>query len=236
MSKNRFETYKEVFDYSTEKTIYKLANDGYIDLLIGIISTGKEGNVFLAKNHLGKEVAVKIYRIETSSFQNMWKYINGDRRFENIKKTKKSIVNVWAQKEFKNLKLAEKAGLNVPKPIISRNNILIMDFIGENEKSAPIAKNYPPRNPKKWLKKVLNMINDLYQKVGLIHGDLSEYNILNYKEEPYFIDFGQGVLKDHPIAEELLKKDIKNISKWFKKQNVNVKEPEKIYKEIIKDD
>ncbi len=236
MSKNKFETYKEVFDRSTEKTIYKLANNGYIDHIIGPISTGKEGNVFLGKNHLDEDIAIKIYRIETSNFKNMWKYINGDRRFENIKKTKKSIINVWAQKEHKNLNLAIKAGLNAPKPIISRNNVLIMNFIGDNEKPAPIAKNYPPKNPKKWLQKVLNMIKDLYQKVSLIHGDISEYNILNHDEEPFLIDFGQGVLKEHPAAHDLLKNDIKNVLNWFKKQGLNVENPEKVYKDIIKDE
>ncbi len=234
MTKNRFGTYNEVFNISTEKTLYKLANDGYIDYIIGPISTGKEANVFLAKNPQRKEIAIKIYRIETSSFQNMWKYIRGDRRFESVKKTKKSIVKAWAKKEFRNLELAKKAGLNVPKPIISRNNVLIMEFIGDKNNPAPIAKFYPPKEPKKWLEKILNMIKDLYQKVGLIHGDLSEYNILNYKEKPYIIDFGQGVLKDNPISKELLENDIKNILKWFKKKGVKTENPEKVYKWIIK--
>ena len=164
---------------------------------------------------------------------NMMKNIEGDERFKKIKQKKRQIVEVWAKKEFKNLEKAIKAGVRVPKPIISRKNILIMEFIGEDKISAPLAKDRPPKSPKKWLTKVLNTIKDLYQKEGLIHGDLSEYNILNYDEEPVFIDIGQGVLKDHPMAKELLMKDIKNIFKWFKKLKVDTPEPKDFYNKVV---
>jgi RIO kinase 1 len=163
----------------------------------------------------------------------MMKYIEGDNRFKTVKNRKRDIVEVWAKKEFKNLEEADKAGVRVPKPIISRKNILIMEFIGENGVSAPTAKDVPPKNPKLWLSKVLNSIKALYQKEGLIHGDLSEYNILNFNEEPVFIDMGQGVLIDHPAAKELLMKDITNILKWFKRLKVDVPAPEKVYEEVV---
>jgi len=58
----------EVFDRITLKTLYKLANQGYIHLLNGAISTGKEANVFKGTDSEGKIVAVKIYRVTTSDF------------------------------------------------------------------------------------------------------------------------------------------------------------------------
>lgn len=73
----KFEVFKEVFDIPTMKTIYKLANDGFIDTMLGIISTGKEANVYLGKAPSGESIALKIYRMETSSFKNMYKYIAG---------------------------------------------------------------------------------------------------------------------------------------------------------------
>ena len=225
----KFEIFKEVFDIPTMKTIYKLANDGYIDVMLGIIATGKEANVYLGKTPSGESIAIKIYSIETSDFKNMWKYIAGDRRFGKIKMNKRDIVLTWARKEFKNLELAYNAGVRVPKPIICRRNVLIMEFIVENDISAPIAKNLPPKEPKIWLSKVLNSIKVLYKKAGLIHGDLSEYNILNYDEEPVLIDIGQAVLIDHPNAEELLKNDIKNMLKWFKRLGVETPEIDHVY-------
>lgn len=234
MPKEKLKIFKNVFDEYTMRTIYKLANDGYIEYVIGPISTGKEANVFLAKNAHDEYVAVKMYRIETSDFQKMYKYIQGDRRFEKTKNLKRDIVTIWAKKELKNLELAEKAGVLVPKPIVSRKNVLVMGFIGVGEKAAPTAKNCKPKNPKRWMKKVLNYIKLLYQKSNLVHGDLSEYNILNFGEEPYIIDMGQGVLAEHAIAQELLKKDIENVLKWFKKLGIKTPSMEKVYKEITK--
>jgi RIO kinase 1 len=132
------------------------------------------------------------------------------------------------------LEIAGKNGINVPKPIISRNNVLIMQFIGESDIPSPKAKDIPPKNPKMWLTKLLNIINVLYNKAGLIHGDLSEYNILNYKEEPYLIDMGQCVLKNHPLALKLLKNDIKNVLIWLNRLGVKTPDVEKVYKDMLK--
>lgn len=232
--KDEWKIHEGVFDESTLRVLNKLANDGYIDEFNGVISTGKEADVFHGKNAEGAEIAIKIYRYETSTFQSMIKYIRGDHRFENSKINKRDIVPIWAKKEFKNLEKAVNAGIYVPKPIISRKNVLIMEFIGRDGISAPIAKVVTPKKPKIWLQKVLNSIKALYQKESLIHGDLSEYNILNFEEKPVIIDMGQAVLKDHPSANELLMKDIENILKWFKKLKIDVPEAKNIYKDITK--
>ncbi len=233
--KEKFKIFKEVFDESTMKTIYKLSSDGYIDYIIGPISTGKEANVFLGKNFDEKPIAIKVYRTETSSFNNMWRYIYGDPRFEKIKKSKRDIVFAWARKEIKNLEIAINAGVNAPEPIALRNNVLVMQFIGDDDTPAPSAKNMPPKNPKRWMEIILEYLKKMYEK-GLVHGDISEYNILNFNEVPYLIDFGQGVIKGYPLADELLRKDIENILKWFKKLGINTPSFEKVYKEIIKGD
>ncbi|MCD6547025.1 MAG: serine protein kinase RIO [Nanoarchaeota archaeon] len=231
--KEIFKIYKEVFDLSTEKTIYKLSNDGYIDYFIGPISTGKEANVFLAKNPEGESIAVKIYRIETSNFKNMWKYIAGDERFSNVKKRRRDIVFAWARKEFKNLELAKRAKASAPEPIACRNNVLVMEFIGTNNIPAPIAKIAPPKKPETWFKKIFKDIKRLYQKANLVHGDLSEYNILNNKEKPVLIDFGQGVLFDHPNANQMLMNDVKNIANWLKKLGLKLPSIDELFKFVV---
>jgi RIO kinase 1 len=65
----------EVFDRITLQTLYKLANQGYIHLLNGAISTGKEANVFKGADEDGNLVAVKIHRVTTSDFKKMQYYI-----------------------------------------------------------------------------------------------------------------------------------------------------------------
>jgi len=67
----------------------------------------------------------------------------------------------------------------------------------------------------------------------LVHADLSAYNVLMYKDKPYVIDVGQGVLLEHPSSLEFLKRDIHNTVQYFIK--FGIKEDEKeIFERIIK--
>ncbi len=210
-----FKTFNEVFDKSTLLTLYKLLNKGYIDIMYGVIKTGKEANVFLGLNRNGERVAVKIYRIATSEYKNMIKYIEGDWRFARIRKGKRNIVFLWVQKEFKNLETAYKCGVRVPKPIAYKNNVLVMEFLGVDDTPYPMLKFYEPENPRKIFEKVVEYMAKLY-RCNLVHGDLSEYNILiDENEEPILIDFSQAVPLDHPNAMEFLERDVRNICRYF---------------------
>ncbi len=224
--------YNDVFDFSTTYTLYKLENSGYIDRIKSVISSGKEANVFLGYNFQKEPIAIKIYRIETSNFNNMYQYIAGDHRFEYVKLKKRDIVFAWAKKEFKNLEIAYNLNLSVPRPIIWRKNVLLMDFIGNDEMPAPRAKDAPPKDPSDWFEKMMNFVEKLYKKGKLVHGDISEYNILNFNEEPVIIDMGQGVPSDHPLAYELLKRDLENINRWFKKFGIKFDVNQK-FKELV---
>lgn len=208
----------EIFDRQTLETLYKLANRGYLNILLGAISTGKEANVLKGIQDEGNYVAVKIYRISTSDFKKMQYYIQGDPRFRVKTSNKRQLVYNWVNKEYRNLKRAFEAGIRVPKPILAKNNVLLMEFIGDHDGNpAPILRNKPPENPKKAFKSVVNSMVQLYNVAKLVHGDLSAYNILNNKEEMVMIDMSQSIVIDHPISRELLERDIGNIVHDFKK-------------------
>ncbi|MBM4240854.1 MAG: serine protein kinase RIO [Euryarchaeota archaeon] len=217
----------EVFDKKTLETLYKLANSGYIDLLNGAISTGKEANVFKGLDDENHFVAVKIYRVTTSDFKKMQYYIQGDPRFHVRTTNKRQLVHAWVNKEFRNLKRAYEAGVRVPKPIVAKNNILVMEFIGDNDGNpAPTMKQFYPSNPEEILKKIIYYMELLYKKAKLVHGDLSSFNILIHRQEPVIIDISQGVITDHPISNELLNRDVTNIIKDFKKLGVSISKDE----------
>ena len=76
----------EIFDKITLETLYKLANQGHIDILNGAISTGKEANVLTGITDDGKFIAVKVYRIATSDFKKMDYYLNLQKRMQIKKK------------------------------------------------------------------------------------------------------------------------------------------------------
>ncbi|RLN86759.1 hypothetical protein BBJ28_00022436 [Nothophytophthora sp. Chile5] len=61
------------------------------------------------------------------------------------------------------------------------------------------------------------MMRTMYQKCRLVHGDLSEYNILYYQTRLYFIDVSQSVEHEHPSANDFLRKDCRNIADYFRK-------------------
>ena len=211
----------DVFDKATLKTLYKLANKGIITAMGGVISTGKEANIFHSIGQESEELAIKIYRMTTSNFKAMQNYLIGDPRFSSVKTDKRSIVFAWTKKEFRNLMRSHEVGIPTPVPKVSEKNILIMEFIGEDGISAPRLKDIGGGLPDPELNfdKIVGYVSDLYNKANLVHGDLSEFNIL-YDDEPFLIDMGQAVTLDHPMAEEFLKRDIKNLVRFFGKLGV----------------
>ena len=213
----------EVFDRITLKTLYKLANQGYIHLLNGAISTGKEANVFKGVDDHGKIVAVKIYRVTTSDFKKMQYYIQGDPRFNVRSNSKRQLINNWVLKEFKNLNRAYEAGVRVPQPIIAKNNILIMEFIGDSDGTpARLMRQSQISNPQYVVDKIIDYIKKLYNDAELVHGDLSGFNILMEDDEPVIIDLSQGMVVDHPLSDKLLNRDIENLIKDFKKMGIEI--------------
>ncbi len=213
----------EVFDRITMKTLYQLANAGYLDILNGAISTGKEANVFKGVHEDGHFVAVKVYRISTSDFKKMQYYIQGDPRFKVRTTNKRQLVHAWVNKEFRNLSRALEAGVLVPKPIVAKNNVLVMEFIGDEKGNpAPTLRNKPPKCPEKTFELLIENLKKLHQEAHLVHGDLSGFNILNHDEKPVIIDVSQSMVLDHPISHELLERDIENVVRDFKKFGVVV--------------
>ncbi|MEM0232811.1 MAG: serine protein kinase RIO [Candidatus Nezhaarchaeales archaeon] len=214
-------TVEEVFDAFTLEALYKLINKKVIDVLYGVVDTGKESRVYWAKSPEGEDLAVKIFLTSTREFKKtILQYIEGDPRFKKIKKGTRPLVYAWALKEFKNLKRAYEVGVSVPKPIAVYRNVVVMKFIGEEGIPAPLLKDAEINDYEEMFRKVVENIKILYCKAGIIHADLSEYNIMVWKGIPVFFDFGQAVLTTHPNADLFLERDVKNIVNYFKKKGV----------------
>jgi len=212
-----------VFDNATLFAIEKLIGSGKINRFSGMLSRGKEANLYHGFSKEGKEIAIKVYAVETSDFRNMDKYIRGDVRFPRWK-NQRHLVHLWAKKEFHNLSKIH-GKVKCPEPFGVEENVLVMSFLGEKGIPAPRLKDGPLENPKDGLKKILSQVRKMYRE-NLVHGDLSEYNILNWNEEPWLIDFSMGVLIDNPLAEGLLRRDVHNILKYFGKLGIKKEEAE----------
>jgi RIO kinase 1 len=218
----------EVFDHRTLMAVYKFMTSESLDTIDFPISTGKEGNVFRVTTHDGDLLALKIYRINTATFHSIAKYIEGDPRFKGLTGSKRKLIYAWAIKEFKNLCRCQEAGVRCPKPIRFHENLLLMEYIGTPEQPAPAIRSVRLEDPAAVYKEIVKFIKMLYKKAELVHGDLSEYNILWHEEKPWIIDVGQSMVVDHPNSEEFLKRDIKNVNRYFRSLDVKIKSEEEI--------
>jgi len=232
MKVERFKIYKDVFEPTTINALWKLITRGIIEGLESPIKIGKESNVFSALTKNKERLAVKIYRIEDCNFKRMYDYLSMDTRFKS-QRGRRAIVLTWAKREYRNLAKAYEAGISVPKPIALCDNVLIMEFIGEKSpgkhpSAAPLLKDSID-NPKEMFSRLLLNLSKLYNKTKLVHGDLSEFNILNLNERPVIIDLSHATITRD--AGNLFERDVKNICRFFNKFNMKL-EPEQLAKEI----
>ncbi len=231
VTKEKFKTRHSVFDDFTNRTIFKLISQGHFEGLQSPISVGKESNVFSALTKDGKKVIIKIYRLETSDFNRMYSYIRDDPRFVNLSNRKRDVIFTWCQREYRNLLRAREANVNAPLPIVFLNNVLVMEFIGDEEAALKLKDNIPDEI-KKYFDMLIDNIRKLY-KSGFVHADLSQFNILNHKEEPVIIDWSHCTPLKGPNSKELLERDIKNVCNFFRKHGLNINE-EKILAKVTK--
>ena len=231
--------YGGIFDKFTQVNLSKLMAKGVIDEFVGIISSGKEANVYFAYGEDDKPLAVKIYKIDPQNTKWMKNYIIGDPRFKRIGPSTHKIIYLWCKKEFKNLKQMYRHDIPVPKPLLSVDNILVMDFVGENNGSpAPRLKDAPEiADPMKELMIILELIRKMYVDAHLAHADLSEFNILYYQNKQYIIDVSQSVSIYHINAPVYLKRDLINVMNFFRKMIPENEMPdvEEIWRNILQE-
>ncbi len=233
MSEEKRERWKienNVFDRRSLLALVKVLKKGIIDHVDFPVSTGKEANVYRATTPDGAFVVVKIYKIETSSFIHRMEYIEGDPRFPLVKKKLSDVVYAFTKKEFKNLAIAEKAHVRAPLPIYQVKNVLVMSFLGRDGLSYPPLYKVGKELEEADFFSIVDDVKKLY-RAGLVHGDLSEFNIL-LGEKPYLIDFAQGVVLEHPKAHVFLRRDLEHITQFFKKYVALDVDTDELYKEI----
>jgi RIO kinase 1 len=239
MKNKRSEDYQvieEVFDKSTLMVIYDFMNKQVIDEIHGVVNAGKEARVYWGKDPDGKELAIKIYLTSSAEFKKgMLPYIEGDPRFAHVRRDTRSLIYTWAQKEFKNLQRAKEAGVNVPEALAVQKNVLIMEFIGKDGERAPLMKETELEDAEKVFKRLLTSVKRLYGKAGLVHADLSEYNIMIWKGKPVIFDVAQSVLVKHPMADRFLRRDLENLHRYFKRQVPDIVSVDEMYEKVISD-
>ena len=91
-SKEAWKVYGNVFDEFTNRHIFKLGSQGHFNELVSAYRMGKEANIFIADTKDGKDVIVKIYRLENCNFNKMFQYLSQDERYDNLKGQRRTII------------------------------------------------------------------------------------------------------------------------------------------------
>ncbi len=145
------------------------------------LSAGKEAEVLLCAYN-GAPIAVKVYRLFRTSHKG-----GGP--------VKADAMGWRAGHEFEMLHMAWKGGVRVPTPARRVENMLSMRYLGDDDGPAPRLHDVRFEDPEPMLREVLAGVEGL-ARAGVVHTDLSAYNILLHDGHPWFIDFSAGLRVD----------------------------------------
>lgn len=191
--------------------INSLVKSGVIESFGKSLGVGKEADVFDALNVEGKRIAVKFHRLGRTSFRQTRR----KRGYIREHSTWLFQSHLAAEKEFQAMQLVYKNGVSVPEPISHNRHVIAMGMIEGGE----LSKYKDLGDSLKVLKEILRNIRKAYLKANMIHGDLSEYNIV-VKPDGHIliIDWPQSVRTDHANAQDLLNRDLKNVIVFFSRK------------------
>ena len=202
-----YEGYALVFNGYDTLALNTLTYRGTIQALGTLIGVGKESEVYEAMG-LGP-VVLKFHRVGQRSFQSArlkrgympegghcpWLFASSNS----------------AKMEYDALKILHPA-VSVPLPIDQNRHVVAMSFVpGVNLSRAALAE------PEMILDEILDNIREAY-RLGIVHGDLSEFNVMVDEGQCWLIDWPQWVETAHPNAGEILARDIENILQYFKRK------------------
>ncbi|RYD16293.1 MAG: serine protein kinase RIO [Lysobacteraceae bacterium] len=207
----------------TPRGLQALIDDGVIDEVIRPLKSGKEAAVYVVR--AGGEIrCAKVYKdLRQRSFQARAQYqegrkVRGSREARAMAKSthygRRQQEAVWKNTEVDALYRLADAGVRVPRPHGFFNGVLVMELVtdadgrcaprlGEVELSPERAREYHAI----LIRQIVRMLC-----VGLVHGDLSEYNVLVGPEGPVIIDLPQAVdAAGNHGALAMLERDVANI-------------------------
>ena len=219
-----YNVFDDVFNLPTLMLLNDMINHNVLGYIKGPLASGKESKVYLALDANRQNfLSVKIYLTVSAEFRKRLQYIAGDPRFSSTKRGSRNLISIWAKKEFKNLQTAYESGVRVPAPVKVRQNVLVMEFIGNDAGiPCPILVNSNSVTSNDY-KEIIGQVSKLYQKAELVHADLSEYNIFKCPNGRIILfDFGSSVNIKQPNSRQFLKRDIANINTFFAKRGVKV--------------
>ncbi|MBC3909810.1 PA4780 family RIO1-like protein kinase [Undibacterium umbellatum] len=211
----------------TPKRLQPLQEEGLIDEVMRQLMSGKEATVYVVR--CGEEIrCAKVYKEASQrSFKNAASYQEG-RKVKNSRQARamekgtrygrKMQEEVWQNAEVDALYRLAAAGVKVPKPYICHEGVLLMDLVTDADGNAAPRLNDVELTPELARKYHAQLLHEVVLMLcaGVIHGDLSEFNILVDEEGPVIIDLPQAIdAASNTEAGVMLERDVNNLATYF---------------------
>jgi RIO kinase 1 len=211
----------------TPKRLLPLQEEGLIDEVLVQLKSGKEATVYLVR--CGDEIrAAKMYKDAAQrSFKQAAVYLEG-RKTRNTRDAramargskfgKRVTEEGWQNAEVDALYKLDAAGVRVPKPYGCFDDVLLMELVTDDEGQAAPRLCELVFSPEEAVELHHELIQEVVRMLcaGIVHGDLSEYNILMDPYGPVIIDLPQAVdAAGNPHARMMLERDVQNLSDFF---------------------
>ncbi len=208
--------YIEVREASLETVRADAVESGLVDEVVAVLGTGKEADVCVGL-WKGVPLALKVYRLHRTS----------NRKSSMIGYAQDRMGRI-AAREFTVLNKAYRAGVPVPTPARRVDNMFTMRFLGDSERS-PSLRELSLDRPEETAQEALAIVEKMFGTC-IVHGDLSEYNLLQVGGKLFAIDFPQAVdfsskAERHRLVKEaqrLLLRDLENLQHYFSRHGVMI--------------
>ena len=211
----------------TPKRIQPLVEEGLVDEVIGQLMSGKEAVVYIVR--CGEEIrCAKVYKEASKrSFRQAVQYTEG-RKVKNSRRARamekgsrygrREQEEAWQHAEVDALRRLAAAGVRVPQPYNFLDGVLLMELVtDENGIAAPRLNDLTlrPEQAREYHHALIMQVVRMLC-AGVVHGDLSEYNVLVGNDGPVIIDLPQAVdAAGNNSAEAMLERDVDNLTAYF---------------------
>ena len=211
----------------TPKRMEPLVEEGLVDEVIGQLMSGKEATVYVVR--CGEEIrCAKVYKdANKRSFRQSVKYTEG-RKVKNSRRARamekgsrygrKEQEEAWQSAEVDALRRLAAAGVRVPRPYNFLDGVLLMEMVADESGNAAPRLNDLTFTGAQALEHHRTLIMQVVRMLcaGIVHGDLSEYNVLVGRDGPVIIDLPQAVdASGNNSAGSMLERDVDNLTRYF---------------------
>ncbi|HXE37291.1 MAG TPA: PA4780 family RIO1-like protein kinase [Azonexus sp.] len=211
----------------TPKRLTTLVEEGLVDEVLGQLMSGKEATVYIVR--CGEHIrCAKVYKdANQRSFRKAASYQEG-RKVKNSRQARamekgsrygrQMQEEVWQNAEVDALYRLAAAGVRVPQPHICFEGVLLMDLVTDADGNVAPRLNDVALSEDVALEYHALLVNQVVRMLcaGIIHGDLSEYNILVAADGPVIIDLPQAIdAAANSMSAAMLERDVINLRSYF---------------------